>query len=78
VLDPLDVDAERDADVLAEMYPVGHERDQVQVVQPAGHQLLERGLGRGDEPAGDRRLRRGRGGLLHGLPGRFQAVPVAA
>jgi hypothetical protein len=34
MLDPVDVDAERDdARVLAEVHPVGHERDQVQVAQ---------------------------------------------
>src|SRR6266487_3794646 len=79
VLGPLNVDAERDdAGVLAEVHPVGHERDQVQPIQPAGHQLLQRGLSRGHEPAGHRRLAGGRGRLLDGLPGGLQAIAVAA
>src|SRR5260370_7463128 len=31
--------------------PVDHERDQVEVIEPAGHQLSQGGLGRGDERA---------------------------
>ena len=78
-LDPLDVDAERDdAGVLAEVHPVDHQRDQVQVIEAAGHQLAERGLGRGNEPARHRRLRRSRCHLLHGLPGGLQPGWVAA
>ena len=79
VLGPVDADAQGDdAGVLAEVHPVDHERDQVQPVEPTGHQLRQRGLGRGDEAAGDRRLRRGSGRLLHRLPGGLQPGAVAA
>jgi len=79
VLGPVDADAQRDhAGVLAEVHPVGHERDQIQVIEAAAHQLAKRGLGGGDEPAGHRRLRGRRGRLLHGLPRGLQAAPVAA
>jgi hypothetical protein len=55
VLDSVDADAERDdAGVLAEVHPVDHERDQVQVPQAAAHQLGQRGPGHGHEAAGDR------------------------
>jgi hypothetical protein len=55
VLGPVDVDAQRDdAGVLAEVHPVGHERDQIQGIEAVRHQLRKRGLGGGDEPAGDR------------------------
>jgi hypothetical protein len=78
VLDPVDADAQRDdAGALAEVHPADHERDQVQVIQAARHQVGQRGLGRGGEPAGDRRLRRGRG-RLHGLPGRLEPAGIAA
>jgi hypothetical protein len=54
MLRAVDADAQRHhAGVLAEVHPVHHERHQVQVIQAAGHQLGQRGLGRGDEPAGD-------------------------
>ncbi len=58
------------------MHPVGHQRDQVQIIQAAAHQLSERGLGRGDEPAGDRRLRRGRGRLPHLAARGLQPVAI--
>jgi len=52
VLGPVAADAERDdAGVLAEVHPVDHQRDQVQVIEPPGHQLSQSGLGRGHEPA---------------------------
>jgi hypothetical protein len=77
VLGPVDADAEGDhAGVLTEVHPVGHERDQVQVIEAAAHQLAQRGLGSRDEPAGHRRLRRGRGRLLHLGTSRLQPVPV--
>jgi hypothetical protein len=79
VLGPVDADAERDdAGVLAEVHPVDHDRDQVQPVQAAAHQLGERGLGPGDEPAGDRRLGGGGGLRLDGLPGGLQPAGITA
>jgi hypothetical protein len=79
VLGPVDADAQGDdAGVPAEVHPVDHERDQVQVIQPPGHQLSQGGLGRGDEPPRHRRLRRGSGRLLHRLPGGLQPGAVAA
>ena len=51
------------------MHPVDHQRDQVQVIEPAGHQLSQGGLGRGHEPARHRRLRR-RGGRAPPPPAR--------
>ena len=79
VLDAVDADAERDdAGVLAEVHPVDHECDQVQVIEAAGHQLGQRGLGRGHEPAGHGRLGGGGGLRLEGLPGGLEPVGVAA
>jgi hypothetical protein len=52
VLDPVDVDAQRDdAQVIGEVHAVDHQRDQIQVVQIRGHQLAQRGLGHRHEPA---------------------------
>ena len=46
VLGPVGVDAQRDdADRLAEVHAVDHQRDQVQAGQVGGQQLRERGLG---------------------------------
>jgi hypothetical protein len=79
VLGPVDAGAQGDdAGVLAEVHPIGHEGDQVQVVQPTGHQLRQRGLGRGHEPARHRGLARGHRGLLDRLPGRLEPGAVAA
>jgi hypothetical protein len=50
--------------VLAEVHPVDHQPDQVQLRQILHQQLRQRGLGRRDEPARDGRARGGRGSLL--------------
>ena len=81
VLDAVDADADAerdDAGVLAEVHPVDHECDQVQVIEAAGHQVGQRGLGRGHEPAGHRRLGGGGGLRLDGLPAGLEPVGVAA
>jgi hypothetical protein len=68
-LGPIDGDAEGDhTAVLGDPDPVDHERDQLQPGQVGGQQLGQRPLGRGDEPARDRRLRR---------PGRVLLDPAA-
>ena len=78
MLRAVDADAQRHhAQVLAEVHPVDHQRDQVQVTQRLGEQLAQRGLGRGDEPAADRRLARRRGRAFGTLPDRFQPDRVA-
>ena len=65
-------------EVIGEVDPVDHDRDQVQVGQVGGHHLGQGRLGGGHEPPGHRRLRRRRGGGLHRGPDRFQAGGVAA
>jgi hypothetical protein len=79
VLGPVDADAQRhDAGVLAEVHPVDHQRDQVEVIEAPGHQFRERGLGRGDEPPRYRRLARGCRLAGHRLPGGLQPSGIAA
>src|SRR5262249_18849928 len=62
----------------AKMHPVDHEGDQVQAVQPPAHQPRQRGLGRGHEPARDRRLAGCAGGVGHRGPGGLQPALVTA
>jgi hypothetical protein len=57
---------------------VDHERHQVQAGQVLGEQLGEGVLGRGHEPAGDRRPGGARRGVLDLAADRFQPVLVAA
>jgi hypothetical protein len=79
ILRAVDADAQgHRTGVLAEVHPVHHEGDQVQVIEPTAHQLGERGLGGGDEPARYCRLRRRGGTALHRLPGGLQPAGVAA
>ena len=79
ILRAVDADAQRHhAGVLAEVHAVDHERDQVQVIEPPAHQLGERGLGGGDEPARHRRLAHRRSGVLDGPPCWLQAANVPA
>ena len=67
-----------DADVVGEVDPVDHERDQVHTRQVRGHEVGQGRLGGLDEPPGDRRLAR-RGRLLADLlTDRLQADAVAA
>jgi hypothetical protein len=57
MLGPVEVDAERDhAQVVGEVHPVDHHRDQVKARQVTGHQLAQRSLGHRHELAGHRRL----------------------
>jgi hypothetical protein len=79
VLRAVDADAQRHhAGVLAEVHAVDHERDQVQVIEPAAHQFGQRGLGGGDEPARHRRLAHRHSGVLDGVSCWLQAANVAA
>jgi hypothetical protein len=64
--------------VLGDLDAVDHERDQVQPGQVGGEQLGQGMLGRGHEPARDRRLGGPAGGLLDPSADRFQPVLVAA
>jgi len=78
VFGAVDADSQGDhAGVLTEVHPVDHQPDQVQRRQVRGQQLGQRGLGRGDEPARDGRLRRGCGGLLDARAHRFKPHRVA-
>jgi hypothetical protein len=64
-LDALGADAERDdVRAIGELQAVEHHHRQAHVVQPAAHQLTERGPRALDEQLRDRRLRRRRGRLL--------------
>ena len=72
VLGPVDVDAERNhAQMLGKRDPVDHDRHQVELGEVGRHELGERRLGHGHEPARHRRLGHraglGRDRRAHGL-----------
>lgn len=78
VLDAVDVDAQcHHAAVIGEVHPVDHQRHQIHAREVRRHQLGQSGLGRHDEPARDRRLRRCPGALLNTSPDRLQSNRVA-
>jgi hypothetical protein len=64
--------------VLGDPDPVDQQRHQVQAGQVGREQVSQGVLGRGDEPAGDRRLRGARRRLLHRCADGLESGPVAA
>jgi len=73
VLDAVDTDAERDhAQVIPEVHPVAHQRQQIQIVQRRGEPVTQRGVGRGHEPPADCGRAQRAGRRLDLLPNRFQ------